>query len=261
MLSSLSFCRGTADAGQVRITGHYYTEKWTIYNTTLDVYYAPYASFVGGLWPQLLPAVKRATAATDSPSTANIYITGHSLGAASAYMAGLSLKEAGFRVSGVYAFDPYHVGYSCEAGQACWVSLYEQHLGDVTYSWWNNQDPVRRRSNLVWPKSRLPLCLVCTVQVSTCSCSARQAPHLCAMRLLLLPDAEHDLHPDASPATASYGYRISCSRCSCPFDCVADACLPLQCHCNTSFTPADPSAAGLPLSGHAQRQPLRPRAR
>ncbi|WIA15694.1 hypothetical protein OEZ85_002319 [Tetradesmus obliquus] len=134
--------RGTADAGQVRITGHYYTEKWTIYNTTLDVYYAPYASFVGGLWPQLLPAVKRATAATDSPSTANIYITGHSLGAASAYMAGLSLKEAGFKVSGVYAFDPYHVGYSCEAGQACWVSLYEQHLGDVTYSWWNNQDPI-----------------------------------------------------------------------------------------------------------------------
>jgi pimeloyl-ACP methyl ester carboxylesterase len=128
----------------VRITGHFHTEKWTVFNTPMDIYYAPYASFVIGLWPKLLPAVKRAVAATDSPSTANIYVTGHSLGGASAYMAGLALKEAGLRVSGVYAFDPYAVGHTCEPGEACWVSLYEKHLGGVTYSWWNNQDPVSR---------------------------------------------------------------------------------------------------------------------
>jgi thioesterase domain-containing protein len=108
----------------------------------MDIYYAPYASFVIGLWPKLLPAVKRAIAATDSPSSANIYLTGHSLGGASAYMAALSIKEAGFKVAGVYAFDPYQIGHTCEEGQQCWVSLYEKHLGDVTYSWWNNQDPV-----------------------------------------------------------------------------------------------------------------------
>ncbi|KAF6266250.1 hypothetical protein COO60DRAFT_1697308 [Scenedesmus sp. NREL 46B-D3] len=117
--------RGTADAGQARITGKFQTEKWTVFGTPLDIYYAPYASFVVGLWPKLLPAVRRAVAATDSPSTANTYVTGHSLGGASAYMAALSLKEAGFTVSGVYAFDPY-----------------AQHLGDVTYAWWNNQDPI-----------------------------------------------------------------------------------------------------------------------
>lgn len=134
--------RGTADAGQARITGKFQTEKWTVFSTPLDIYYAPYASFVVGLWPKLLPAVRRAVAATDSPSTANTYVTGHSLGGASAYMAALSLKEAGLTVSGVYAFDPYAVGTTCDPGQACWVSLYEQHLGDVTYAWWNNQDPV-----------------------------------------------------------------------------------------------------------------------
>eukprot|EP00882_Tetradesmus_deserticola_P000879 GHRQ01000953.1.p1 GENE.GHRQ01000953.1~~GHRQ01000953.1.p1 ORF type:complete len:422 (+),score=139.23 GHRQ01000953.1:406-1671(+) len=134
--------RGTADAGQAIITGQFRTEKWTVFGTPLDIYYAPYASFVVGLWPKLLLAVKRAVAATDSPSTASVYITGHSLGAASAYMAGLGLKEAGFGVAGVYAFDPYAVGHACDPGQQCWVSLYEQHLRDVTYSWWNNQDPI-----------------------------------------------------------------------------------------------------------------------
>lgn len=134
-------CRGTADLGQVQITGQFETRPLTVYGSPLQVYYPVYASFTG-LWVKLLPAVKRAIAATDSPSSASVYLTGHSLGAASACLAALVLQEQGYKIGGVWAFDPFKAGTTCSPNEECWVSVYDRHLADVTYAWWNNQDPV-----------------------------------------------------------------------------------------------------------------------
>ncbi len=60
------------------------------------------------------------------------------------------LKERGYQIGGVWAFDPYKIGKNCDRGQHCWVSLYEKHLSNVTWLIWNNQDPipqVRTNSN------------------------------------------------------------------------------------------------------------------
>lgn len=67
--------RGTSDLSQVFATGRYDKQAWTIMNTTMYMYYAPWAS-MQGLWPKLLPVVRAAVAATDDPAAAKLYTTG-----------------------------------------------------------------------------------------------------------------------------------------------------------------------------------------
>ncbi|KAF6252010.1 hypothetical protein COO60DRAFT_1644434 [Scenedesmus sp. NREL 46B-D3] len=133
--------RGTADIGQGWTTADIAAVPHTVFNKTLQIYQAPYKSTMLG-WPWALAAVRKAMAATERPRAAKVYVTGHSLGGASAYIAGLLLKEQGFNVGGVYAFGPYKTGTTCRPGQDCWVTVYDRYLADVTSSWWNNQDPI-----------------------------------------------------------------------------------------------------------------------
>jgi Lipase (class 3) len=127
----------------MRITGKLHSAPWVqpVFNTTLQLLY-PAQQSMAGLWPLLDAAITRAIDATANPAAARIFLTGHSLGGASACIAALLLASEGRRVSGVWAFDPYKTGTRCAAGQNCWVSLYDRHLGNVTVAVWNNQDPI-----------------------------------------------------------------------------------------------------------------------
>jgi pimeloyl-ACP methyl ester carboxylesterase len=133
--------RGTADLGQGWSTAKISAVPRVVFNETLQLYQAPYHS-VMGLWPSVAVAVDTALAATANPAAARVWVTGHSLGGASACLAALLLAERGTRIGGVYAFGPYKVGNSCGADTACWASVYDRVLADVTWAWWNNQDPV-----------------------------------------------------------------------------------------------------------------------
>lgn len=133
--------RGTSDFGQGLITGKFETRPWVIFSKTLDIYYPVHQS-MHGLYPKVLEAVKKAVAATNVPSKAKVYLTGHSLGAASACLGGLLLLDQGFTIGGVWSFDPYMAGTKCDSGGDCWVALYDRYLGDRTWMIWNNQDPI-----------------------------------------------------------------------------------------------------------------------
>jgi len=39
----------------------------------------------------------------------------------------------------VYNFGGYKMGTTCSPKQQCWVTLYDKHLGDVTWFWWHQQ--------------------------------------------------------------------------------------------------------------------------
>lgn len=134
-------CRGTADIGQTWSSADITPVPLTVFNKTLQIYKAPYKSFMLS-WPWALSAVRKAVAATANPAAAKVYVTGHSLGAASAYLGGLLLREAGFYIGGVYAFAPYKTGTTCTSDQDCWVTVYDRYLAQVTSFWWNNQDPI-----------------------------------------------------------------------------------------------------------------------
>ncbi|KAF8059399.1 hypothetical protein HT031_005204 [Scenedesmus sp. PABB004] len=136
--------RGTADLGQGWTSADIRPVSHSVLGATVQLYQAPYRSTMG-VWPEVSRLVAAAAAAaTGAPGGAppRVYLTGHSLGGASACLTGLLLKEAGYAIGGVFAFGPYKLGTSCGAGEECWVSVYDRHLGPVTWAWWNNQDPI-----------------------------------------------------------------------------------------------------------------------
>lgn len=134
-------CRGTSDLGQGLITGQFRTKPIVVFNKSLDMYF-PVQQSMEGLYPKVLKAVKAAVLATDSASKARIYVTGHSLGGASACLGGLMLLDQGFNVGGVWSFSPFMAGTNCASSEDCWVTVYNRYLGDKTWMIWNNQDPI-----------------------------------------------------------------------------------------------------------------------
>ena len=60
-------------------------------------------------------------------------------GGASSGLAALLLKEQGYNVGAVYAFSPYKMGTTCKTDEMCWSTVYKRHLGNVTWTFWNNQ--------------------------------------------------------------------------------------------------------------------------
>lgn len=132
---------GTADLGQGLSTAAIRAVPHVVFNSTVQLYHAPYYS-VRGLWPNVVTAVDAALAATANSATARVWLMGHSLGGASACLAALLLADRGTRIGGVYAFGPYKAGNSCGPDADCWASVYDRVLADVTWAWWNNQDPV-----------------------------------------------------------------------------------------------------------------------
>lgn len=141
LLLLLSLCRGTIDLGQLLSSMNTSVVITEIYSKTLQIYQAPYHSVMGA-WPDVLTAVQTAVAATENPSAAQVFLTGHSLGGASASLAALLLDERGYKIGGVYSFGPYKAGTTCSPADDCWVTVYDRHLGGVTQFWWNNQDPI-----------------------------------------------------------------------------------------------------------------------
>lgn len=131
--------RGTADIGQFFSSGNFNKMPWRIFGTDMQLYYAGQTS-VRGLWPGLQKAVRAAVAQTRNPASTKLYIGGHSLGGASSGLAALLLKEQGYNIGAVYAFSPYKMGTTCKAEESCWSTVYERHLGAITYTFWNNQD-------------------------------------------------------------------------------------------------------------------------
>eukprot|EP00775_Hariotina_reticulata_P009548 gene9548-9712_t len=133
--------RGTVDLGQVMTTANMGIATTTVFGVRLQLYQAPFRS-VQGVFQQILKAVRAAVAATDNPAAAKLFLAGHSLGGASASFAALLLKEQGLKIGAVYNFGGYKMGTTCLPQQQCWVNLYDKHLGDVTWFWWHQQDPI-----------------------------------------------------------------------------------------------------------------------
>lgn len=72
----------------------------------------------------------------DTPSTAKVYIAGHSLGGAHAMLTALALSDNGARIGGVWTFAAPKVG------KQDFVDVYMLRFGAITFRWINGLDLV-----------------------------------------------------------------------------------------------------------------------
>ena len=92
-----------------------------------------FKSALDSVWPQILSKM----GPRDSQKK-EIWVTGHSLGAALAQLAALRLTEEGYRVHNVYTFGTPRVG------DRDFVTDYDQQLGALTFPHVNHRDIVTR---------------------------------------------------------------------------------------------------------------------
>ncbi len=92
-----------------------------------------FSAALDSVWPQI-------TAQLGPPGQADqqLWLTGHSLGAALAQLAALRLEKDGYAVAAVYTYGTPRIG------DGDFVADYDSELGDLTYAHINNTDIVTR---------------------------------------------------------------------------------------------------------------------